>query len=170
MSDRASIDAAYNGSPNVMMRAWQAKADATPEKVVSFLGLESRNGAFATIDGPTEGVAPAPAPAPAREWASAVDLIREASEAIRVGEERAAELEAQLAQVVAQADLEIRRLEQEVATGVQNLARSEERVRLAEARAAEAEDWLVRLHDAAVEAFGARAKPIPAPSASDEAE
>jgi|GEM_PF-3671214 len=166
MSDRASIDAAYNGSPNVMMRAWQAKADATPEKVVSFLGLESRNGAFATIDGPTEGVAPAPA----REWASAVDLIREASEAIRVGEERAAELEAQLAQVVAQADLEIRRLEQEVATGVQNLARSEERVRLAEARAAEAEDWLVRLHDAAVEAFGARAKPIPAPSASDEAE
>ena len=166
MSDRASIDAAYNGSPNVMMRAWQAKADATPEKVVSFLGLESRNGAFATTDGPTE----AAAPAPAREWASAVDLIREASEAIRVGEERAAELEAQLAQVVAQADLEIRRLEQEVATGVQNLARSEERVRLAEARAAEAEDWLVRLHDAAVEAFGARAKPVPASSLPEETE
>ncbi|SDN29184.1 hypothetical protein SAMN05216360_10791 [Methylobacterium phyllostachyos] len=166
MSDRASIDAAYNGSPNVMMRAWQAKADATPEKVVSFLGLESRNGAVATIDGPAEGVAPAPT----REWASAVDLIREASEAIRVGEERASELEAQLAQVVAQADLEIRRLEQEVATGAQNLARSEERVRLAEARAAEAEDWLVRLHDAAVEAFGARAKPIPAPSTPEEAE
>ena len=166
MSDRASIDAAYNGSPNVMMRAWQAKADATPEKVVSFLGLESRNGAFATTDGPTEGAAPAPA----REWASAVDLIREASEAIRVGEERAAELEAQLAQVVAQADLEIRRLEQEVATGVQNLARSEERVRLAEARAAEAEDWLVRLHDAAVEAFGARAKPVPASSLPEETE
>ena len=165
MSDRASIDTAYNGSPNVMMRAWQAKADASPEKVVSFMGLESRNGTFATTERPNEG-----GPAVTREWASAVDLIREASEAIRVGEERAAELEAQLAQVVAQADLEIRRLEQEVATGAQNLARSEERVRLAEARAAEAEDWLVRLHDAAVEAFGARAKPVPAPSTPEETE
>ena len=165
MSDRASIDAAYNGSPNVMMRAWQAKADASPEKVVSFMGLESRNGAFATSESPSET-----GPVVTREWASAVDLIREASEAIRVGEERAAELEAQLAQVVAQADLEIRRLEQEVATGVQNLARSEERVRLAEARAAEAEEWLVRLHDAAIEAFGNRAKPAPVTSAPEETE
>ncbi|MBE7197940.1 MAG: hypothetical protein INR70_09065 [Parafilimonas terrae] len=165
MSDRASIDAAYNGSPNVMMRAWQAKADASPEKVVSFMGLESRNGAFATSESPSET-----GPVVTREWASAVDLIREASEAIRVGEERAAELEAQLAQVVAQADLEIRRLEQEVATGVQNLARSEERVRLAEARATEAEEWLVRLHDAAIEAFGNRTKAAPVTSASEETE
>lgn len=165
MSDRASIDTAYNGSPNVMMRAWQAKADASPEKVVSFMGLESRTGAFPTNDGPNEG-----GPTITREWSSAVDLIREASEAIRVGEERAAELEAQLAQVVAQADLEIRRLEQEVATGVQNLARSEERVRLAEARAAEAEEWLVRLHDAAIEAFGSRAKAAPVTSAPEETE
>ncbi len=165
MSDRASIDAAYNGSPNVMMRAWQAKADTSPEKVVSFMGLESRNGAFATSESPNES-----GPVVTREWASAVDLIREASEAIRVGEERAAELEAQLAQVVAQADLEIRRLEQEVATGVQNLARSEERVRLAEARATEAEEWLVRLHDAAIEAFGNRAKPAAVAIAPDETE
>lgn len=165
MSDRASIDAAYNGSPNVMMRAWQAKADTSPEKVVSFMGLESRNGAFATSESPNES-----GPVVTREWASAVDLIREASEAIRVGEERAAELEAQLAQVVAQADLEIRRLEQEVATGVQNLARSEERVRLAEVRAAEAEEWLVRLHDAAIEAFGNRAKPAAVAIAPDETE
>lgn len=165
MSDRASIDAAYNGSPNVMMRAWQAKADTSPEKVVSFMGLESRNGAFATSESPNET-----GPVVTREWASAVDLIREASEAIRVGEERAAELEAQLAQVVAQADLEIRRLEQEVATGVQNLARSEERVRLAEARATEAEEWLVRLHDAAIEAFGNRAKPAAMAIAPDETE
>ncbi|WP_342110395.1 hypothetical protein [Methylobacterium sp. SI9] len=165
MSDRASIDAAYNGSPNVMMRAWQAKADTSPEKVVSFMGLESRNGAFATSESPNET-----GPVVTREWASAVDLIREASEAIRVGEERAAELEAQLAQVVAQADLEIRRLEQEVATGVQNLARSEERVRLAEARATEAEEWLVRLHDAAIEAFGNRAKPAAVAIAPDETE
>ncbi|MEL6061736.1 MULTISPECIES: hypothetical protein [unclassified Methylobacterium] len=165
MSDRASIDAAYTGSPNVMMRAWQAKADASPEKVVSFMGLENRNGAVPTNDSPNGG-----GPAVTREWSSAVDLIREASEAIRVGEERAAELEAQLAQVVAQADLEIRRLEQEVATGVQNLARSEERVRLAEARAAEAEEWLVRLHDAAIEAFGNRAKPTPVASAPEETE
>lgn len=165
MSDRASIDAAYNGSPNVMMRAWQAKADTSPEKVVSFMGLESRNGAFAASEGPNEG-----GPAVTREWSSAVDLIREASEAIRVGDERAAELEAQLAQVVAQADLEIRRLEQEVAAGVQNLARSEERVRLAEARAAEAEEWLVRLHDAAIEAFGNRPKPVAVTSAPAETE
>ncbi|MCJ2072024.1 hypothetical protein MKK75_25020 [Methylobacterium sp. J-030] len=165
MSDRASIDAGYNGSPNVMMRAWQAKADASPEKVVSFMGIESRNGAFPTGDGAHDG-----GPTITREWSSAVDLIREASEAIRVGEERASELEAQLAQVVAQADLEIRRLEQEVATGVQNLARSEERVRLAEARASEAEEWLVRLHDAAIEAFGNRAKPAPVTGAPEETE
>ncbi len=164
MSDRAPIDASYNGSPNVMMRAWQAKADASPEKVVSFLGLESRNGAVVATDGPNAvGV-------PTREWASAVDLIREASEAIRIGEERASELEAQLAQVVAQADLEIRRLEQEIATGAQNLARSEERARLAEARATEAEEWLVRLHDAAVEAFGSRVKLAPVASTVEDAE
>lgn len=91
--------------------------------------------------------------APLRDWSSAIDLIQEASEAIRISEERSSELEAQLNQVTAQAAEEMKRLHGLVASGEQRLARSEERLKAAEARAVEAEAWLVRMHDAVLTAF-----------------
>lgn len=162
MSDTAPSDLPDPGSPNVMTRPRPARADTAPGRIVSLLGLDSRSAPFGAAAESKEVP-------PTQKWSSAVDLIREASEAIRVGEERAAELEAQLEHVVAQADVEIRRLKQDISTGEQRLAKTEERARLAEARAQEAEEWLVRLHDAAVEAFGGgRLKPALASSNAEE--
>ena len=64
--------------------------------------------------------------------------------------------------MAAQASEEMRRLNQQISVGEQKLARAEERARLAEARASDAEAWLVRLHDAAVTAFGPRGSQRPA--------
>lgn len=112
------------------------------EKVVSFM--------TAPADAPREGQG---GPAVQRDWSSALDLIREASEAIRISEERASELEIQVQQVAAQAAEEIRILESRIASGDQRLQATEERLRAAEARANEAEAWLVRLHDAILTEF-----------------
>lgn len=93
---------------------------------------------------------------PVRDWASALELVREASEAIRVGEERANQLEEHLAEVLKEASAEIQRLNDLVAEGEQKLARTQAKADAAEARAVEAELWLAKLHDAVVESF----KPI----------
>lgn len=88
------------------------------------------------------------------DWTSALHLVEEASEAIRIGEERANELESQLEQVMIQAAEEVRRLNAELSASEQRAARAEDRTRAAEARANEAEAWLARLHNAVHSAFG----------------
>lgn len=88
-----------------------------------------------------------------RDWSSTLDLIREASEAIRISEERAADLEVQVQRITVQATEELRQLEAEIALGQQHLAKAEERARVAEGRANEAEAWLIRLHDAVLGSF-----------------
>lgn len=159
MSDTAQKDASSSSGSAMMLRAWQVNAGKPGEKIVSLLpSFENTAGGEAAGAGAPEGGG-----APLREWSSAIDLIQEASEAIRIGEQRAAELEAQLNHVVTQASEEMRRLNQQIAAGEQKLARAEERARLAEtragdaeARAGDAEAWLVRLHDAVFAAFGQR--------------
>ena len=81
-----------------------------------------------------------------RNWSSTLDLIHEATTAIRISEERAAELEIELKRTVAQAIERERLLEQKVAA-------TEARAELAESRASDAEEWLARLHDAVVTGF-----------------
>ncbi len=106
--------------------------------------------------------APAPAPAPAnqqRDWPSALALIEETSEAMRISDLRYAQLEERLQQTISQAAANMRELEAQVATANEMLWRSEERGRQAEARAVEAEAWLARLHDAVTTSFSQANRP-----------
>jgi hypothetical protein len=105
--------------------------------------------------------APAAPPAPQRDWPSALALIEETSEAIRISELRYAQLEERLQQTIAQAAANMRELEAQVATANEMLWRSEERARQAEARALEAEGWLARLHDAVTTAITPAHRPQP---------
>ena len=96
-------------------------------------------------------------PGVSRDWSSALDLIREATEAISINEERVADLEAQLHQVTTAANEEMRELNVKIAAAERRAQKAEERARTAEARAHEAETWLVRIHDAVLNGF--RRKP-----------
>ncbi|MGU3359493.1 hypothetical protein ACLBWX_04080 [Methylobacterium sp. M6A4_1b] len=84
-----------------------------------------------------------------RDWSASLDLIHEATAAIRISEERAAELEQELERTVARA------LERATALEAQ-VAAAQTRADLAERRAEEAEEWLARLHDAVVDGFTRR--------------
>ena len=88
-----------------------------------------------------------------RDWSSALDLIHEATAAIRISEERSVDLEQELERVTAQAQERARLLEAQVAAAERRTEKAEERIRLAEKRASEAEAWLARLHDAIVAGF-----------------
>ncbi|GJE62380.1 hypothetical protein MPOCJGCO_4513 [Methylobacterium trifolii] len=92
-----------------------------------------------------------------RDWSSTLDLIREATAAIRISEERSSELEQELKRTVAQA------IEREQALEAK-FAKSEVRAELAEKRASEAEEWLARLHEAVVAGF---TRTAPEPSQPD---
>ncbi|HEX8417917.1 MAG TPA: hypothetical protein VF641_09980 [Methylobacterium sp.] len=92
-------------------------------------------------------------PADERNWSSALDLIHEATAAIRISEERSSDLEQELERVLAQAQERARLLEVQVAVAERRTEKAEERVRAAEKRANEAEAWLARLHDAIVAGF-----------------
>jgi hypothetical protein len=81
-----------------------------------------------------------------RDWSSAIDLVNEACEAVRLAEERASTAERyshQLNQYYAE---QVRALEVRLQT-------AEKRADAANARAAEAEEWLIRFHDAIVNGF-----------------
>jgi hypothetical protein len=88
-----------------------------------------------------------------RDWSSSLDLIHEATEAIRISEERAADLEQELERVTTQSQERARLLEAQVAAAERRTEKAEERTRMAEKRAGEAEAWLARLHDAIVAGF-----------------
>lgn len=96
---------------------------------------------------------PAPEGGPVRDFKSAIDLIKEASEAIRFSEERAGELEQQLHQVSHRSAEQVKALELQVATLERRLIKAEERARAAEVRANDAETWLSRLHDTIITSF-----------------
>ena len=101
--------------------------------------------------GPIQGGAPIPTGD--RDWSSSLDLIHEATEAIRISEERAVDLEQELGRLTAQTQERARLLEAQVAAAERRTEKAEERTRMAEKRAGEAEAWLTRLHDAIVAGF-----------------
>ncbi|WP_244472237.1 MULTISPECIES: hypothetical protein [unclassified Methylobacterium] len=133
------------------MRPWQANVGRTGDKVIS-LSASTQEGTLPS----SESVGASASPQ--REWMSAIELVQEASEAIRITEERAVDLENQLKHVITQAEDEIKSLQQKLASQQTLLNQSEERARRGEARAKEAEAWLIRLHDAVFTAFGPKSR------------
>ncbi|KQQ30905.1 hypothetical protein ASF53_17545 [Methylobacterium sp. Leaf123] len=151
MSEQAVKDAAPSSGNSILMRAWQANVTRPGDKIINF--------SPATSDSASDGGA---ASLPPRDWVSAIDLVQEAAEAIRISEERAVDLENQLRSVITQAEDEVRQLQKTLASNQVLLSQAEDRARRAEARAKEAETWLVRIYDAVFTAFGSKNKAVPA--------
>ena len=81
-----------------------------------------------------------------RDWSSAIDLVNEACEAVRLAEERASTAERYSQQLNQYYAEQVKGLELRLQT-------AEKRAEAANARAAEAEEWLIRFHDAIVSGF-----------------
>jgi chromosome segregation ATPase len=109
-----------------------------------------------------------------RRWQSAIKLVAEAQDAIRIGKERSAHLEAEIKQIVSEAAGELSLLKQKIQQMELELAEARSRATRAEAqvdvsarrandaeqraseamrRANDAEAWLIKLHDSVFEAF-----------------
>lgn len=97
---------------------------------------------------PPTSTAAAPA---GRDWASAVELINEAAEAVRMADERAAAAE-RYSQELAQYYTE------QAKAAELKIAGLEKRLEVTEAKAREAEEWLIRFHDAIMSGFGSLLK------------
>ncbi len=95
----------------------------------------------------TEPTADVPPTAERRDWGAAIDLINEASNAVRWAEERAQTAEDYSKQLAAFHKEQMKAAEQRATA-------AEKRAEAALLRAAEAEAWLTRFHDAIVEGFG----------------
>jgi hypothetical protein len=147
----------------VMLRE---RGGAKPDNIVTL--------PLAAAEAPAPAAAPRP---PGRDWLSAVELVKEASEAIRLAEARNVELQAGLNQVLAEASAEIKELKETLRATTVELAQTrdwasdveqraveaERRADEAERRAEEAEAWLCRLHDAIVKEFGPAVRLASAP-------
>lgn len=103
-----------------------------------------------------------------RDWSSALDLIREATEAINISEERAADLEIELQQVRIGASEEVRQLKGQIAAAERRIEKAEERAHSAEGRAKEAEAWLIRIHDAVLNGFRRKTRANSSPAVANE--
>lgn len=126
-----------------------------------FLNTSDKIATFPAAAAAPEPMRQAAPSVPQRDWPSALALIEETSEAIRISNLRYAQLEERLQQTIAQAAVNMRELEAQIATANEMLWRSEERARQAEARALEAEGWLARLHDAVTTSFSPANRPQP---------
>lgn len=82
-----------------------------------------------------------------RDWGAAIDLVKEASEAIRFAEERAQAAEDYSTQLTTYHKEQLKAAEARIAA-------AERRAEVAQLRATEAESWLSRFHDAINEGFG----------------
>jgi len=105
---------------------------------------------------------------------SAVELISEVHEAMRISEERIVDLETQLEHLAMQTKAEMKLLKERLADAEHQLEWTQQEKHQAERRAEEAEGWLGKLHEAIVETFEpmlrARAGLPPATSRSDESD
>jgi hypothetical protein len=81
-----------------------------------------------------------------RDWSSALDLVSEAFEAIRMADERAAASEDYQAELVQRHADHVKVMETRVAA-------AEKRADAAEARARTAEGWLSKFHDTIIDEF-----------------
>lgn len=128
---------------------------------------------------------------PRRDWSAALDLVNEAFEALRMTDERVAELEVQLEELTRRYNEEARaaqarllsaesRTEEALTRARQQetrakdaearAAKAEASAREATARASEAEEWLARFHDAIVKGFSLRSTRSQAGTSASERE
>lgn len=159
MSDQAFRDVSMTITPSWLPKIIKSEALRTAEPGVSVPESE-----------PAQTGEPPATPTGSRDWSSALDLIREATEAIAISEQRAADLEVRLQQVSANAAEEIRQLNAKLAATERRAQKADERARHAEARASESETWLVRIHDAIANGFSRHAGAKPEETAEGEAE
>ncbi len=89
-----------------------------------------------------------------RDLSGSFQLVEEAAEAMRINQERIAGLEAQIAQLVAKASDDTRRLTMQLEEKDMELQRAQMRIRDTEQRAEEAEAWLARLNETIKKSFG----------------
>jgi hypothetical protein len=94
---------------------------------------------------------PAAAVPPGRDWASAIELINEAAEAVRLADERANAAERYSQELAQYYTEQAKAAELKIAT-------LEKRLEMTEGKAREAEEWLVRFHDAIMSGFGSLLK------------
>lgn len=97
-----------------------------------------------------------------RDWSAALDLVREASQAIRATEARNQEMEARIQGLM-------RRASEELEAAEARIEAAEARAAEAEIRADAAEEWLRRFHDAITEGFHSPRKPEARPRAPAKA-
>lgn len=163
---RDDIDPPYSNSKPYESRRSESAQEV--DKVLNFLSMRKDRGFDPSLSG--NGSAK-------RDWSAALDLMNEAFEAMRMSEERAAEMEAQMEDLARRFNEESkasqarllsaeRRAEEAQARAWQEESRAKEaeaRVKKAEAsakqaedRADEAEQWLARFHDAVVKGFSQR--------------
>ena len=81
-----------------------------------------------------------------RDWAAAIDLVKEASDAIHLAEKKAAEAETYSQQLIS-------RHREQTKAAEARIAAAERRADAATKRAVEAEEWLVKFHDAIIKGF-----------------
>jgi hypothetical protein len=117
-----------------------SEASTEAEKVLRLV-LSGAGGGAANSDSGREEK-----PLQKRDWSSAIDLVNEACEAVRLAEERASTAERYSQQLNQYYAEQVRGLELRIQT-------AEKRAEAANARAAEAEEWLIRFHDAIVSGF-----------------
>lgn len=152
--EAALADQAFKDSNSSLTATWLMRG-IKPDGPVSVAHDSVANGRSETLHRDASDLPKIPGVS--RDWSSALDLIREATEAINISEERVIDLEAQLQQVTTNASEEMRELNVKILAAERRAQKAEERARAAEARANEAETWLVRIHDAVLNGF--RRKP-----------
>jgi hypothetical protein len=91
---------------------------------------------------------------PRRDWAAALTLVEEASQAIRMSDERVAELERMLQTQALQMREDLLMMQNQLQNAQREVAAAHQRAEAAEARARESEDWLMRLNAAITKGFG----------------
>lgn len=121
-------------------------AAGDPDKVLSFMPTTRERNGEAGRD--RSGSAK-------RDWSAALELVREASEAIRLSEERATELEAKTQDLLERFRDELKTAQGRIAAAEKRAEEAEARAREAESRMQDAEDWLSRFHDAILDGFSA---------------
>lgn len=89
-----------------------------------------------------------------RDWSAALDLIQEATEAIRLSEERVEELERQAEEQDIRTRADYAALRDQLQMAQREIENAYARADAAEKQAKEANEWLARLNSAITQGFG----------------
>jgi hypothetical protein len=115
--------------------------------------VESSETGSILMGAPQQVDAPASAPLPGKDWTGAVLLVQEAAEAIRLGKERAAELEEEAIQQAKQHHADLKALHAELTNAREEIEAANARTRAAEQALWEANEWLEKLDGAIASSF-----------------